>query len=362
MTLHDFSRFENAVAERRRRVREYISANTIPVTHPHLEEAVSSYLNAGGKALRAAVMQFCCGLVGGDERTTLPAAAAVELYHAFTLVHDDIIDQDDMRRGVPTIHKAFYDRVRGAPGYNDDEARHYGLAVGILAGDVQQGWAASILTHLYSVFGCSPELALNLIHELFWRVQSLLMEGEVCDVELAKMPIDAVTETAVLEMLKKKTGVLYEFAGRAGAAIGLKEPNLLHPQVAQVAAFTGQCGVAFQIQDDILGLTASAQKLGKPIGSDIREGKRTLIVLHSLPKMTAAEREETLAVLGNPHADKAQIETVVELLRTRGGIAYAQAQARRRIQDALAHIAGLPDSEYKTLLITWAHYMTEREF
>src|SRR5690606_36846634 len=114
---------------------------------------VYSYLHAGGKSLRAAVMMFCCGAVGGDEQTAIPAAAAIELYHTFTLVHDDIIDRDEKRRGVPTVHYDFANRGRDELGFDEKTAQHYGMTIAILAGDLQQGWAASLLPDLHRKYG-----------------------------------------------------------------------------------------------------------------------------------------------------------------------------------------------------------------
>ncbi len=364
MTLLDFSSLLEAVAIRQKRVQAYMfhEENAVQFSHHHLNDAVYSYLKAGGKSLRPAVLMFSCGIVGGDEEKALPAASTVELYHTFTLVHDDIIDNDDLRRGVPTVHADFTRRAQSDFGYDEATAAHYGLTVAILAGDMQMGWAAALLTKLHTQFGVSSTLALNLVHELFSRVQTLLIEGETLDVVLSEMPLDQVTDERIIDMLWKKTGVLYEFAGRAGAAIGLNEPDLNHERVKAIADFTGRCGIAFQMQDDILGVIGNQAQLGKPVGSDIREGKRTLIVLGSLANMTPEERKLTLSVLGNAQASEQQINEVTGLLRESGGIAHAQALSRRYVEEGLENIANLPDSEYKALLESWANYMIAREF
>lgn len=364
MGIMDFSSLLDAVSERQKRIQAYMFAdeNTVKFSHQHLTDAVYSYLKAGGKSLRPAVLLFACGLVGGDEEKALPAASTVELYHTFTLVHDDIIDRDDLRRGVPTVHADFARRAKQELGYDGATAAHYGLAVAILAGDMQMGWAASLLTKIHTQYGVSATLALNLINELFMRVQSLLIEGETLDVALSEAPIDHVQESVVVDMLWKKTGVLYEYAGRAGAAIGLDQPDLNHPQVQAISAFTGKCGIAFQMQDDILGVIGNEAQLGKPVGSDIREGKRTLIVLGSMNNMTPVERELLLNVLGNETASDKEVQEVIGLLRERGGISHAQSLARRYLEEAIDSIKDVPASEYKALLESWAHYMIERKF
>jgi geranylgeranyl diphosphate synthase, type I len=363
MTSDTFSTLIDEVGKRQSMIQEYLfdQDTRISFTYKHLEDAVYSYVNAGGKSLRAAVLMFCCGAVGGDEQTAIPAAAAVELYHTFTLVHDDIIDRDEMRRGVASVHFDFARRAREELRFDSRTAEHYGLSIAILAGDMQQGWAASLLPDLYHRFGVPPELALNLIVELFRHTQIALINGETIDILQAETPVDQLTEAQVIEMLRQKTGILYEFAGRAGAAIGLREPDLRHSTIEAVAAFTGMCGTAFQIQDDILGITGSEQRLGKPVGSDIREGKRTIIVLHSLQNMTAAQRSFTLNILGNPEASLADVQEVIELLRAAGGVDHARNVARDYVHEALPYLDALPASEYTALLRAWAAFITERD-
>lgn len=361
--MPDFAPFLAAVSQRASQVRNYLldDSRTPHFAHPHLQQAVLSYPQAGGKMLRSAVMLFACGAVGGDESRALPAGAAVELYHTWTLVHDDIIDRDDLRRGIPTVHAQFRDIAHNELGYPLEQATHYGLSVAILAGDMQQGWSTSLLTNLWREQGSSPELTLNLITRLFSQVQNTLVDGEALDILYSHTPFDQVSPDQILDMLWKKTGVLYDFAGRAGAAIGLQTPDLEDPRVALIADYTGRCGTAFQIQDDILGLVGDLKTLGKPVGADIREGKRTLIVLHALPKLTPTERDFALSVLGNSKATDIEVHQVIDLLDKAGGIDYARQLARDSVEQALDHLTALPESDSKHWLAQWGHYLVERE-
>ncbi len=363
MSSVDYSALIQEVGKRKAWVDAYLfdEKNRLRFAYPHLDDAVFSYLRAGGKSLRAAVMMFCCGAVGGDEQTTIPAAAAIELYHTFTLVHDDIIDRDEIRRGVPTIHADFARRAREDLGFDDRTAQHYGLTIAILAGDMQQGWAASILPDLHRVYGLPPELPLNLITELFNRTQVTLINGQTADVTQAETPVEQVDEADVLTMLHQKTGILYEFAGRAGAAIGLKQPDLMHPAVQAVATFTSKCGVAFQLQDDLLDITGDTKRIGKTVGADIREGKRTVVMLHGLKQMNDAQRAFTMNVLGNYQANDDEVHQVVDTLREVGSIAYVEDLARTYVQEGLDQIADLPETHYKNLLKTWADYIIQRD-
>jgi geranylgeranyl diphosphate synthase type I len=328
--------------------------------HPaHIHDAIFSYIKQRGKGLRPMLMLLCAGVLGGDERKAIPAAAAVEIFHTWTLVHDDIIDRDTMRRGSPTVHTEFAARSHSELGYSAADAAHYGTTVAILAGDVQQGWSYNFLAELADE-GVSPAVVLYLIKYLSQVVETALVDGEMLDVQYSAMAMEQLSEAAILDMLAKKTAVLYQFAARAGAVIGLDNPTAQPEQVNALVRFAGDCGLAFQLQDDILGLTADEKELGKPVGSDIREGKRTLIVYHALQEASAPERALLLQTLGNPAASPAQVSEATRYLIDCGAVAHAQTLAHRYIEDASAALTALPDSEYKKLLNTWGWYVVGR--
>lgn len=328
----------------------------------HIHDSVYSYMKLGGKSLRPAVLLFSCGAVGGNEEKAIPAAAAVEVFHTWTLVHDDIIDRDKTRRGGLTVHEEFRQRAIDEFGYDQLEAKHYGMSIAMLAGDMQQGWAVSILTELATQYGVRPEVALYLINDSEMRVLGMLIDGEVRDIQFSKQSIDSLDEELILDMLWKKTGVLYEFSGKSGAMIGLNTDDPEHELVAAILNFAGKCGIAFQLQDDILGIVGDEKTLGKPVGSDIREGKRTIIVYHSFKNSNPSQRDFLLSVLGNPQAKKADIQKSIELLIELGGIEYTAKLAKSYIQEAITYLDKLPNSKYKQLLAMWADYMIERTF
>ncbi len=168
-----FAVFLEQTAARRERVYAYLFASdyAAQMKPQHIRDAALSYLKMGGKSLRPAVLLLSCGAVGGDEATALPAAAAIEVYHTWTLVHDDIIDRDIRRRNAPTVHVAFAERGAQEFGFTGAEAAHYGEAIGILAGDVQQAWSYMLFHELYTKYGVDPRLVLSLVGELATRVQ-----------------------------------------------------------------------------------------------------------------------------------------------------------------------------------------------
>jgi len=202
--------FEKELAKRGGLVYEYLTSTRyqerfVPEV---IHDSVYLYLSGKrGKSLRPAVLLFSCGAAGGDEEIALPAAAAIEVFHTWTLVHDDVIDRDCMRRGGYTVHEEF--RRRGADrGYDGDTAMRYGTSIAILAGDVQQGWSVSLLSEL-TERGVDPGVVLHLVRMMETDVVLTLLSGQVFDVQYSKAPIESLSEDKILGMLWRKTGALY---------------------------------------------------------------------------------------------------------------------------------------------------------
>ncbi|HMA36321.1 MAG TPA: polyprenyl synthetase family protein, partial [Chloroflexia bacterium] len=320
LTPADHAWFDQELATRRDQVYAILLDPRYAQTFEpaHSREAIYHYLGQRGKALRPLMLLISCGAAGGDEARALPAAAAVELFHTWTLVHDDVIDRDALRRGRPTVHAAFAARARDEWGYPATEAAHYGVTTAILAGDQQQGWAYALLAEM-PTRGVTPGVALQLIRDLALVLEPGLLAGEMLDVQYAHRPVAELSEEQVLDMLSRKTALLYRFAARAGALIGLDASGQAGTPagaalVQALETFAGRCGTAFQLQDDLLGITGEERLLGKPIGSDLREGKKTLIIYHALTHGSPAARAPLSAVLGNAAASPAQVAAAVRVL------------------------------------------------
>jgi geranylgeranyl diphosphate synthase type I len=356
--------FLKAVAERKTKVDVYLKQRrSLMGFRPRdIEQAALSYFNLGGKSLRPAVLLFACGAVGGNEQQALPAAAAVEVYHTWTLVHDDIIDRDARRRGGETVHEQFRRVALNRYRLSEADATHYGLAVGILSGDVQQGWMIGLLSDLWKRDGMKPELALALIRELELGVHGALIEGELLDVQYGLRPLSEVSEEDVLHMIKKKTGALFGFAGQAGAMIGLGTGEVRHPWVQAVSSFCRDCGIGFQLQDDILGMVGDERKLGKSVGSDLREGKKTIPLAKAWSKATSRERKQISKALGCKSLPPDEGQAVVDMVVRLGGVAETQALAQRLVRTGLARLEALPGSRHKDLLIAWGNFLIQRTF
>jgi geranylgeranyl diphosphate synthase type I len=330
-------------------------------------ESVFSYINRPAKRLRPSVLLMAAGALGGPDREKLAvhAAVGVEIFHTWTLVHDDLIDNDTLRRGGPTVHEAMCTAARTRQNLPTELATDYGRDVAILTGDMQHGWAVTSFVDCAIESGIDTTLILRLIKHLQSYVLGNLICGEVLDVrygmhDLAELK--DVDERKIIEMLWLKTGVLYEFAGMAGALIGKNTCDFEDSEVRAIKQFASKCGTAFQLQDDILGILGDEASLGKPIGSDIREGKKTVIVYEALKNASESQRGTILATLGNHSATNDQVRAVTELFCELNGIGRTRDLAAQYISDAIPYLDAISDSRYKRLLLLWANYMLDRKF
>jgi geranylgeranyl diphosphate synthase, type I len=358
----DLAEFIAALEQRREQVYDYLDA--WPGAHEfkpiEIHDAIYSYVKRRGKALRPLVLLLCCGAVGGDEEQAVPAAAAVEVFHTWTLVHDDIIDRDDTRRGSPTVHAEYATRAVARLGLPPEDAAHYGRAVAILAGDSQQSWSYALLCDLESR-GVEPRLVLELTRRMAMSLTPLLLEGEMLDVQYALASSSELSEGQVLDMLTKKTAALLEYAAWCGARIGLAKGQGDAKLAGELGRFARLCGTAFQLHDDLLGLTADEAKLGKPVGSDIREGKRTLILYRALGLADESQRQQILRTLGNSLATNAEIAQTLDAIRSTGALDQVRELANSLIGQALAILQTVPDTPQRKLLASWATFLLARE-
>jgi len=339
-----------------------------------IEQTVWAYPERSAKRLRPAVLMMAAGCMGGaaKEEQAIPAAAGVELFHTWTLVHDDLIDNDSMRRFAPTAHVQAADTALRELPLSPELAAEFGRDVAILAGDVQHGWSVTAFTDCALRSGADPALVLRIIRCLQSYVLGNLIGGETLDVQYgmthAVETLD-LSEDEIEHMLWLKTGVLYEFAGWAGAVIGsgryvpIEKQDPSSPAeeaILAVRSFTSNCGTAFQLQDDILGIVGNEADLGKPVGSDIREGKQTIIVHEALKKASPVQKEKILSVLGNKEASEEDVSEVAALFDELEGVKRANERALGYIENARQNLPHIPDGPHKELLHFWADFMINR--
>ena len=259
----------------------------------YLAEAVRAYPVHGGKRLRPALLIWSCGLLGGEEEKALYPAAAVEVYHNWTLVHDDIIDQDRVRRGAPTEHVTLSAVIETRFGQETIRAERFGRAFAMLAGDLQQGWANDLILRS-TEHGVSTKVAVALSRNLQKLACRELISGEALDVEFSFRKLDSLSPKLVREMLYLKTGALLRFCTESGAMIALDDPDPQREEVRKLGEAAAAAGIAFQLRDDYLGIFGEAQSFGKPLGNDLREGKATILLMTALQNASPSEREELI--------------------------------------------------------------------
>jgi geranylgeranyl diphosphate synthase type II len=275
-------------AELQRIADSYIQSGTPPEVPHTLSQSMAYSLLAGGKRLRPILALAGCEAVGGQAADALPLACALEMIHTYSLVHDDLppMDNDDFRRGKPTNHKAF------------------GEGVAILAGD-------ALLTEAFVVAARSaapPAVLLRVLTEMAAAVGAAgMVAGQVLDIEATGKPVDLA---ALRRLHGKKTGALLAISVCAGALIGGADEDL----VARLRLYADALGLAFQIIDDVLDVTADLQTLGKDPGSDRAAGKTTYVDLLGID----GARRHARDVMSVGIAELASLGSAAEPLRALG--------------------------------------------
>lgn len=328
------------------------------VTPDYLRDAVNQYPRAGGKRMRPALTLWCCGLFGGEPEKAFQAALAVEIYHNWTLVHDDLIDNDNVRRGHPTAHAGTAERMR-QEGFNPEQAKLIGDSTAILAGDILQGWAVRELCALRQN-GLSADCVLALVERMQSDLGRGLISGEAIDVDLSIRPWNEITPEKVLEMMVGKTGVLLRFAAQSGAAVALDTADLDQTRIIQIGRFAERLGVAFQLRDDWLGLWGDFQQLGKPLGSDLIACKPTLLLSAALHRLDSAQRVELLSFTGNPSLGEKELHRARQLITDSGAETFVRNLSEDYIRSAKEILLTFPESCYRTWLVGLSDYAVSR--
>ena len=333
-----------------KKIHEFLG-NAPYVTEEHLRTVSESYLQHPGKALRPKLMALCCEAAGGSAEQTLAAGAAVEMFHTWSLMHDDIIDHDPLRRGHPTAHVTGARLGKEDLHLADDSAADYGQALAILGGDLLLAHAIGCLTE------ASPVLGLRMCRKLAPE----LLSGEQLDIRISYLPWEELTEGQVWEMMRGKTGALFAFAAECGVSLAQGISPDESPLARTLAAFASDCGLAFQLADDLLGIFGEEKTFGKPIGSDIREGKRTLLTLRTWNAASTEDRKRLSTILGNPQTTEEEIAWVRNLVESSGIRAEIETLAEQTLSKAIDSMENaLPPSQPRQQLRLWAESLVKR--
>jgi len=308
--------------------------------------AVADYPCRGGKRLRPALVLWSCGALGGDPQKALVPACALEVLHNWTLVHDDVIDNDDTRRGNPTCHVALAKEAQERFSLSCGDAREHGVNLAILAGDLQHDWAFSLLQK--AGFPPAQECALT---RALLRASQEVISGEALDVEFALRPLESFAgPEEVLAMYGKKTGALFV----CGAELGSICAGMAETPAAQVLQKAmADFALAFQIQDDLLGIFGNTAKFGKVIGSDLREKKPTSLFLDALSRLDSCGREKLLRLCGR-ELSCAELDEARALLEDCDAFSSQENLAQTKLNAAQTALQSLPDTPYRRALMDLA--------
>ena len=355
-----FRNLHNELAVISNTITELISTDDFPesIRPSCLASAVRSYPVRGGKRLRPALLLWANGVLGGDPQQALYAGCAVELFHTWTLVHDDIIDEDDFRRGQPTSHIEIASYAENTYGKNKELNGKYGRDMAILCGDIQQAWAMNMLLKCREK-GVEDSLISELMLR-FQKVNKILISGEALDVEFPMRDLSGITREEVKEMILGKTSCLLKFAVQCGGAVALQKADFEDPYLAALGSFAEELGIAFQLRDDYLGIFGSVEKFGKPIGSDFQESKPTFLYLDAMELLPPSGKERLKALTGLKEYPEEKIRELRTLLQESGAEAKCLQEIAHLTEKAHARLMLLPDNKYRKLLEDLLSYLLER--
>lgn len=287
-----------------------------------------------GKTIRGALSVFSYEMFGGRKRyAAIDLAVALELLQSAVLIHDDIIDRDDMRRGKPTIAKQYQD-LAFTKGYTDP--KHVGMSLAICAADLGFFLAFRRL--------CTIDASVEIVQKLMQltsREMTIVGLGEMDDVSIASSA-HIPTEDAVTSMYRYKTArYTFSLPLMAGAMLAGQTQTVIQ----RVEGLGEICGLIFQLRDDELALFGSVQETGKAVGNDIKENKKTILAIKLLRKVNPEEKEKLLNIFGNNQANTDDIAYVTALIE-HYGIRTEIADEIARLRDtALATVAQLPTTQ-----------------
>jgi octaprenyl-diphosphate synthase len=288
---------------------------------------IAEYLReGGGKRIRPSLLLLAAHTLGYFGPSAIRLGTVVEMVHTATLVHDDIIDGANLRRGRPSPNTT------------------WGNEKCVLAGD----WL-----YMQAFKVALEEKNLRVLDLLIGLTQQMV-EGELLQIQKLGR---AVSEAEYYDLIFRKTACLFSVSMRLGAVLA----GASEAQETSLAAYGRAVGLAFQIVDDVLDLTATEEVLGKPVASDLREGKATLAVIHSIDHGTAADRQTIQRVLDDRSFERVSREKIQGILVRNGSVEYAMSVADRYAEQSRQALAAFPDSEFKRALLWVPDFVVARD-
>lgn len=290
-----------------------------------LDKIMNYIVKRKGKQMRPMFVFLSAGATGSISEATYRGASLIELLHTATLVHDDVVDNADYRRGFFSVNALWKNKIA------------------VLVGDflLSRGLILSVENKDFSLLS----IVTDAVREM--------SEGELLQMEKSRQL--NITEEVYFQIIRQKTASLIASC----CAVGASSSGASEEVVNTMRLFGEKIGMAFQIKDDLFDYGADV--IGKPVGIDIKEKKMTLPLIHSLAKASWLERRRIMGIVRNESSKPKKIKEVIEFVRNSGGIEYAQTVMRTYHQEALAVIGDVPDSSYKRSLIDLVQFTIERD-
>lgn len=288
-----------------------------------LTGVLSEFLLRDGKRLRPALVYYSYRACGGDsEPVVMPVAMAVELLHTYLLVHDDIMDHAETRRGEPAVHVLFSDfhRDRGWQG----DSSHFGTSVGILLGDLAESYAVE----LYSSSEMSEAVRAD-VRKCFSTMCQEVIVGQY--LEMTAGYRGDLTEEELLRILQMKSG---RYSVERPVQLGALLAGASKETLDALTRYGSRLGEAFQLQDDLLGMFGDVATVGKPVGEDLAEGKYTILIHSALEKLAPADRTTVESALGNADVSEDEVREVQRLIESVGARERVVEMIETRMQTA----------------------------
>jgi len=290
--------------------------------------AIGQYLQeAGGKRLRPSLLLLSSKLIGDGGKSAIRMGAVVEMIHAATLVHDDVIDAAQTRRGRPSTN------VR------------WGNHTCVLAGDwlYMQAFQIALRERNFHVL------------DLLIALTQMMVEGEL--LQLERIGKIEVSEADYMELVDRKTASLFQACARLGALTGGAD----EATEARLGEFAWNLGIAFQLVDDVLDFTSNEKVLGKPVGSDLREGKVTLPLIYALEHASSEERLQVEAVLKDGNYERVPFTKILRMIERHRGFERVSERAQAFTDKARAIVSEFPESRYQRAMTALTELVTDRD-
>lgn len=313
----------------REEVEAELSAIRLPADPANLYEPIRYMLSLGGKRIRPILTLIGCQLFGKPYSEAMHQALAVEVFHNFTLVHDDVMDSADVRRNLPTVHKK------------------WDVNIALLSGD-------GMIVIAYQLLFNAPNEKLRKLSDVFSKIALQVCEGQQFDMDYAAYPQVSISD--YLEMIRLKTAVLLGGAMQLGAIMA----DANEKQLGQVQQFAESMGLAFQIKDDYLDSFGDQDAFGKEIGGDIREGKRTWLTLKAF-ELLGDDKQQLLYAYSNADINQ-RIAEVLSIYDKLGIKEYAEREISKYSDLALSTLAEIEgDEAVKDKLVDLVKSLIDRQ-